>query len=66
MTPRFIHVLADKQLFIPYQAQCQRLGTIIAVISSGTDFVNTPHRNSTNYVRDEARTSQRLLDRQTP
>ena len=23
MTPRFIHVLADKQLFIPYRAQCQ-------------------------------------------
>ena len=24
------------------------------------------HRNSTNYARDEARTSERLLGRQTP
>ena len=24
------------------------------------------HRNSTSYARDEARTSERLLDRQTP
>ena len=77
-----------------------RLGTVIVLVSSGIDFVNTPrlysdratrgdrlpiwplwfvpegaqsawtlqetHRNSTSYARDEARTSERLLDRQTP
>ena len=63
-----------------------RLGTVIVLVSSGLDFVNTPrlysdramwfvpdgaqsawtlqetHRNSTSYARDEARTSERLLD----
>ena len=71
-----------------------RPGTVIVLVSSGIDFVNTQrlysdratnlalwfvpegaqnawtlqetHRNSTNYARDEARTSERLLDRQTP
>ena len=67
-----------------------RLGTVIALVSSGINFVNTParlpiwplwfvperaqsawtlqetHRNSANYARDETRTSERLLDRQTP
>ena len=77
-----------------------RLGTVIVLVSSGIDFVNTPrlysypshplrklanlalwfvperaqsawtlqetHRNSTSYARDEARNSERLLDRQTP
>ena len=77
-----------------------RLGTVIVLVSSGIDFVNTPrlysdratryqrlpiwplwfvpegaqstwtlqetHRNSTNYARDEAQTSERLLNRQTP
>ena len=68
-----------------------RLGTVLVLVSSGIDFVNTPlreianlalwfvpeeaqsastlqetHRNSTNYARDEARTSERVLDRQMP
>ena len=69
-----------------------RLGTVIVLVSSGIDFVNTPrlysdratalwfvpegaqsawtlqetHRNSTSYARDEARTPECLLDRQTP
>ena len=80
-----------------------RLGTVMVLVTSGIDFVNTPrlysdratrlqsvrllpfwplwfvpegaqsawtlqetHRNSTSYARDEARTSERLLDRQTP
>ena len=75
-----------------------RLGTVIVLVSSGIDLVNTPrlysdrakrdcqflalwfvpegshsawtlqgtHRNSTSYARDEARTSERLLDRQAP
>ena len=30
------------------------------------DFLQGTHRNSTNYVQDEARTSKRLLDRQIP
>ena len=76
------------------------LGTVIVLISSGIDFINTPclysdpshppreianlvlwfvseevqsawtsqetHRNSTSYARDEVRTSECLLDRQTP
>ena len=64
-----------------------RLGTVIVLVSSGIDFINTPrlysdranlalwfapegapwtlqetHRNSTSYARDEARTSEHLLD----
>ena len=72
-----------------------RLGTVIVLVSSGIDFVNTPRLYSDratryqftlwfvpegaqsawtlqettatqSYARDEARTSECLLDRQTP
>ena len=89
------------RLIHPNEKSCYnplRLGTVIVLISSGIDFVNTPrlysdratreiailalwfvpegaqsawtsqetHRNSTSYARDEARTTERLLERQMP
>ena len=89
-------ILKSKVVFNPL-----RLGTVIDLVSSGIDFVNTPRLHSDratrlqrlpiwpyglcqrepkvpglykkhtatqlhSYARDEARTPERLIDRQTP